>query len=232
MSSKLEAVRTLADGKRSSVEIGQLVGLSPRYIRRLMARYNLPQLTRGAQPGANNHQFVSGRRVDPDGYVLVTAGKDHPSARHRTHREGKLMFEHRLVMEQQLGRHLRAEEVVDHIDGLRLHNDPKNLRLFPTNAAHLRATLSGNRPRWSESGYQNIGLRTDRGKVLTPVDTYGQRRKRGEIRLQQILLAALSLGIDSPYLLGTHHHTKKARIDMSSRSTIERALADLYARWG
>ena len=71
-----------------------------------------------------------------------------------------------------------------------------------------------------------------RGEDPIRIDMYRQRKERGEIRLRQILLAALSLGIDSPYLLGTHHHLQKAGIDHSSRSNLERALADLYERWG
>jgi hypothetical protein len=134
-------------------------------------------------------------------------------------------------MEQKLGRYLRPEEVVDHVDGLTLHNDPKNLRLFASNADHLTATLSGHAPKLSKAGRRNTGKRTDLGAKIQPVDMYHARRKRGDVRLRQILLAALSLGTDSPYLLGSSHHTTKAGIDLSSRSTIERALADLYAKW-
>jgi hypothetical protein len=141
------------------------------------------------------------------------------------------MFEHRLVLEQTLGRYLLPEEVVDHIDGLTLHNAPENLRLFASNADHLSATKAGCGPRLSAAGSRNTGIRTDLGKEIERVDMHATRRKRGDVRLRQILLAALSLGIDSPYLSGSSPHTKKAGIDMTSRSTIERALADLYARW-
>ncbi|MFM6959567.1 MAG: HNH endonuclease [Schleiferiaceae bacterium] len=142
------------------------------------------------------------------------------------------MFEHRLVLEQKLGRPLLASERVDHIDGLTLHNSPDNLRLFQDNAQHLRETLAGKTPRWSEAGYQNMLLRHRPGASLGRVDTHRQRIASGAVRLRQILLLALRLGIDSPYLSGTHRHTTKAGIDMSSRPTIERALADLCAQWG
>ena len=225
-------VIALADGKRSSVEIAQLVGASPRYVRRIMLQHNLPRLNEGAQPGARNHQYESGRRIMRDGYVQVTAPKDHPYARQRSGRAGvKLIAEHRLVMEQVLGRYLLPGEVVDHIDGLTLHNAPENLRLFSSNAEHLSETLAGRPPEHSEGGHSNVGARTDLGREIRRVDTYHARLKRGDIRLRQILLAALKLGADSPYLLGSSHHTKKAGIDMSSRSTIERALADLLQRW-
>jgi len=231
MNESVQKIVVLADGNRSSVEIAAQVGRSPRYVRKVLAQLNLPRLREGARSGKENHQYKSGRRIDLDGYVLVTAPKDHPYARKRTKRDTKLMYEHRLVLEQKLGRFLLPEEVVDHIDGLTLHNSPENLQLFASNADHLTATKAGHGPKLSVAGSRNTGKRTDLGQVIERVDMHGVRRKRGDVRLRQILLAALSLGTDSPYLLGTSHHTKKAGIDMSSRSTIERALDDLYARW-
>lgn len=139
---------------------------------------------------------------------------------------------HRLVLEQHLGRYVLPLEVVDHIDGLTLHNDPTNLRLFANNAEHLKATLTGKVPQWSDDGFENMKLRHRRGVSLQLVDIYRQRKEAGALRLRQILLLALSLGIDSPHLLGTSHWTKKAGIDMSSRSTIEHALDDLCLQWG
>jgi hypothetical protein len=142
-----------------------------------------------------------------------------------------MMYEHRLVLEQKLGRYLLPSEVVDHVDGLTLHNSPENLRLFSSNAHHLAETKAGCAPNLSEAGRRNTGKRTDRGIAIERVDMHAVRRKRGDVRLRQILLAALLLGTNSPYLSGTSHHTKKAGIDMSCRSTIERALDDLYLRW-
>lgn len=231
MNENTKKIIALSDGTRSSVEIAKLVGLSPRYVRKVMLRLDLPRLGEGAQPGPKNHQYKSGRRIDLDGYVLVTAPIEHPYARQRTNRKTKLIYEHRLVLEQTLGRYLLPEEVVDHVDGLTLHNSPENLRLYASNADHLSATKSGHAPNLSTVGSQNTGKRTDLGVKIERVDMHAIRRRRGDVRLRQILLAALSLGIDSPYLLGSCHHTKKAGIDTTSHSTIEHALADLYARW-
>ena len=221
-----------SDGTRSSVEIAKLVGLSARYVRKVQLRHNLPRLHEGARLGKNNHQFVSGRRIGRDGYVMVTVPAEHPYGRRYGHHLVKTYPEHRLVMEQKLGRYLLPTEVVDHIDGLTLHNAPENLRLFSSNSEHLRKTVSGKKIRWSERGYKNIGTRSDLGKEYQPVDTYSARLKSGDVRLRQILLAWLKLGKDSPYLLGTTHHLKKAGIDPSSRSTIEHALAQSILKWG
>lgn len=231
MSLVTDEIRRLADGKLSSKEIGALIGVSPRYVRKVMARLDLPQLHCGAQPHEKNHQFLAGRRIDLGGYVLVSAPHDHPYARQRPHRQGKIIYEHRLALELKLGRYLLPAEVPDHIDGLTLHNNPSNLRLFSNNREHLQETLSGKRPAWSEDGLANLKLRHQQ-PIDSPVDMHRQRKARGEIRLRQILLAALSLGIDSPYLLGTHHHLTHRQIDWNSRPNLKRALDDLYAQWG
>lgn len=233
MNENTTRIIALADGKRPSREIAAAVGVSNRYVRKVIVRLGLPSFPTGSRPGAQNHQFVSGRRVDLDGYVTITAPDDHPHAKGRPRRRAKVILEHRLVIERKLGRYLLPEEVADHIDGLTLHNAPSNLRVFASNSDHLHETLRGFVPQWTARGRANLvgrgGLRT---KGRKPFDIWSQRRARGEIRLHQILLAALSLGIDSPFLSGTHRHTEKAGIDMSSRPTIERALADLYSKWG
>ena len=203
-----------------------------RHVRKIVKRYNLPRLQEGSQRGDRNHQFVSGRRICRAGYAYVTAPSDHPYAVQRSNRKNvKLIREHRLVLEQKLGRYLLPEEIVDHIDGLTLHNSPENLRLFQSNREHLIDNLAGRPKKISASGIRNIKTRYRRDEGFVPVDIHQRRIKRGDVRLRQILLAALQLGIDSPYLLGTHHHLKKAGIDTSGHSTIERALADLEKRW-
>lgn len=228
----LEKIRALSDGLRTSTEIGTILGIEPRNVRKYLQRYDLPRLSEGSRAGEANHQFVSGRRVTLQGYVQVTPPAQHPTAKPRPGRQSTWMFEHRLVLEQSLGRPLLPTERVDHIDGLTLHNSPDNLRLFQDNAQHLRETLAGKTPRWSEAGYQNMLLRHHQDVSLERVDTHRQRTAAGAVRLRQILLLALRLGTDSPYLSGTHRHTTKAGIDMSSRPTIERALVDLCEKWG
>ena len=225
-------VIALANGERSSKEIAELVGANPRRVRKILLKFDLPRLPGHSPTGARNASFAGGRRIGKSGYVEVSAPVGHPHAHLLPGKNIPKIFEHRLVMEQKLGRYLLPEEIVDHVDGLTLHNHPDNLRLFASNGAHLRETLAGRVPQWSEAGYQNMKLRHRQPEALVPVDTHRLRRAAGALRLRQILLAALKLGIDSPYLSGSSLHTKKAGIDMSSRSTIERALADLSQQWG
>jgi hypothetical protein len=136
-------------------------------------------------------------------------------------------------MEKQLGRSLLPEEVVDHIDGITIHNDPSNLRLFATNGDHLRATITGITKRTSASGQRNISAQKKNlvGPVLARVDTYRLRKERGDVRLRAILRASLELGIGHPCLSGTTHWLEQAGIDPLSRPSLERAWAALESRF-
>lgn len=53
-------------------------------------------------------------------------------------KNGKPVREHRFIMEQKLGRKLSSEEVVHHLDGNSLNNNPDNLLLFPSRVEHQR----------------------------------------------------------------------------------------------
>lgn len=226
MSDIVDKVVQLSDGLLSSRQIAEHVGASRRYVSRIQQRLDLPRLTTGPPRGERNPAWVGGRSIDLDGYALVPtpAGVDGRGV-------GRIL-EHRLVMSRTLGRPLTALEVVDHIDGLTLHNAPPNLRLFANNAEHLQATLTGKIPKWSPAGRAR-GRRGHRPlpEGAEPVDSYRLRKERGDVRLRAICLAALSLGIGSPHLCGTRHWLAKAGTDGSSRSSLERALQALHQRW-
>lgn len=82
--------------------------------------HRLAQITR-AVPG----QWHNGlpKRYDSAGYVLVYE-PDHPGAN-----VGGWVAEHRLVVEQFVGRYLSALEEVDHINEVKDDNRPENLRV-------------------------------------------------------------------------------------------------------
>lgn len=120
------------------------LGCSKQAVWDAMDRNGIPRHPRYSCPGELNPAWKGGKYFDDDGYVLVYA-PDHPHAD-----AARRVREHRLVMEAKLGRFLDPVEVVDHIDGNPSNNDPENLRLFATNAEHLRATLS-NQPRRSRN---------------------------------------------------------------------------------
>jgi hypothetical protein len=67
-----------------------------------------------------------GGRTTRHGYVMVYA-PDHPACQGN---QRKYVAEHRLVMEEQLGRLLKSSEYVHHIDGDKFNNDPENLEII------------------------------------------------------------------------------------------------------
>jgi hypothetical protein len=82
-----------------------------------------------------NHPLWNGGRVKtPSGYIKIHAEK-HPKSD-----INGLIFEHRVVMEKHIGRYLKPEEVVHHINGIKDDNRIENLELFSDNNQHLRKT--------------------------------------------------------------------------------------------
>lgn len=126
----------LRDG-RTQLQISEALGVHLSTIERRIARLGLETSRTGPRAGPGHQQWRGGRTFEK-GYVMVFAPL-HPQARSPNGRVG----EHRLVMEAALGRYLQPQEVPDHIDDVPWHNWPDNLRLFATNADHLRASLSG-----------------------------------------------------------------------------------------
>ena len=105
--------------------------------------------------------------MDKDGYILVHM-PDHPYAT-----KAGYVREHRLVMERELGRYLLPHEVVDHQYGDKADNDPERLRLFQSNADHLRETLKGRVPNWTPEGRARTleGVRAgNRKRGATPAE--------------------------------------------------------------
>lgn len=222
-SSLKNQILALENSSLTSSQIAAQLGCSEGHVQNILRIHNAVRLPQGARHGELNHGFRFGRMIDLDGYAIVPAPQAHPHARTS---EG--MLEHRIVVERRDNRYLLPSEVVDHIDGLHLHNDPDNLRVFASNQDHLRATISGQRPDWSEEGFAKMQIPSQIRPTYPRVDSYRLSKARGDVRLQQILLSAFRLGIDSPHLLGTHHHLAQAQIDYSSPTMIERALADLF----
>jgi lambda repressor-like predicted transcriptional regulator len=117
-------------------DMAPLLGCHEETVRDRLIELGLPRLPGKARPERNTF-WRGGYTVDEQGYIL----KKEPG--HPRCDDSGYVRVHRLVMENQLGRYLRPEEVVDHRNGDTSDNDPGNLRLFASNADHLRATLTG-----------------------------------------------------------------------------------------
>lgn len=224
---RFDRIVPLCDGVRSSSEIAEILNENVKYIQKMILRYDLPRRKQSQVPSHRNRFYKCGRHVNKDGYATVICPAEF---REMANKNGRIL-EHRLVVAQKIGRNLQSREVVDHIDGIRLHNHQDNLRLFGSNADHLRETISGKVPQWTDQGKVALDLARRRSVDYQPVDTHLSKVKQGDARLIEILRAALQLGIDSPYLLGTHHHLEKVGISDFSDCNLTRALDDLYRKY-
>lgn len=144
----IDRIRELASQQMTTSEIAREIGSSQKAVWGAMRRNGIQRLPQKARREKN--YFWSGGRTNALGYILIHK-PDHPNA----NKHGYIQ-EHRLVMEQVLGRYLTRTEVVDHIDGDKANNASENLRLFASNADHLRVTLKGRVPNWSEEGRERI----------------------------------------------------------------------------
>jgi hypothetical protein len=74
----------------------------------------------------------SRRTVASNGYIIIgptsILAEDLPLYRAMQNKNG--LFEHRFVMAKHLGRPLRSDECVDHMDGNKTNNALENLRIY------------------------------------------------------------------------------------------------------
>lgn len=94
-------------------------------------------LLRKLAVGKKSNRWKGGRRLDGSGYVLIWK-PEHPYSNN-----SGCVREHRLVMEKRIGRYLKPNEIVHHIDGNRQHNRDENLRLFNNHSEHSKIAFSG-----------------------------------------------------------------------------------------
>jgi len=123
--------------------------LSPALIRiRGPIRYLLGHQTKGKKqsperrskaslPMERNGRWKGGRFTDTDGYILVKS-PEHPFANNANY-----VREHRLVMEQHLGRFLQPSELVHHLNSIKHDNRIENLQLIASHAEHVRIERTG-----------------------------------------------------------------------------------------
>ena len=70
--------------------------------------------------------------TNSNGYILIYVGREHPLANPNGY-----AYEHRIIMENKLGRSLKKGEIVHHKDGNKSNNQPDNLELKESIQQHL-----------------------------------------------------------------------------------------------
>lgn len=134
----------------SVTDIGEKLGRNPKLVWKVCKKHQFAMRPVGSCPGAKNPAWRGGRIVDKGGYILIHK-PDHPAAN-----SGGYVREHRLIVEQAIGRPLTPTEVVHHRDDDPANNHPDNLYLYETNAIHLAETLKGKCPNWTDDGKRRI----------------------------------------------------------------------------
>jgi ribosomal protein L29 len=156
-----EEIAQMADLSRqhySTYRIGLALGRDAETVRRKMVRLGIARQPKNWK-GEMSTAWRGGHKIGKGGYILIYM-PGHPYA------SGNYVPEHRLAMERLLGRYLTKEEVVHHKDGDPRNNTPENLELYNGNNLHLKDTLKGKAPQWSETGRVNIlmGVHRTKGK--------------------------------------------------------------------
>ena len=94
-------------------------------------KVNSGSFKKGIHAGSKNLNWKGGRPKTTEGYIFIH-NPNHPFAT-----QAGYVFEHRLVVEQQIGRYLTEEEVTHHL-GETGDNRPHMLMAFINNSAHTR----------------------------------------------------------------------------------------------
>ena len=109
--------RVIVGGIRTNILNGTYTGLCKFCGNRSAAK-------RAKTTGTSSVNWKGGRSIDHSGYVLIYCPDD-PLANARGH-----IQEHRLIMEEVMGRRLLPNETVHHKNGIRRDNRPENLELW------------------------------------------------------------------------------------------------------
>ena len=132
-------------GYKHSEETKRKIGLAHKGSHRsMMARKKMSEARKGKIPwnkgkkyptpfqeGSKNHNYKGGKFKDKEGYVLIKK-RNHPFCNAKGY-----IREHRIVIEQQIGRYLLPQEKCHHL-GKKDDNRPHMLMAFSNQSTHLK----------------------------------------------------------------------------------------------
>jgi len=138
------------NAKKSMLQIGDELGISGNKIWYWIKKFKIKARTYdeagklfhlkhpGFRKGKHTSKWKGGKTESGKGYILIYQ-PNHPNALN-----DRYVFEHRLVMEGKLGRHLTKDELIHHINGIRDDNRIENL-VVENKKTHPRGYAGGYR---------------------------------------------------------------------------------------
>jgi hypothetical protein len=118
-----------------------------------------------------NPNWKGGRSVASNGYVLIRVGTEHHLADVRGY-----AYEHRLVAEEKLGRRLRTDEEVHHVDGKQTNNAPENIEVVTRAEHRFEHRSASSRLRKPREPNVKIACACGCGTSLDRFDAWGRPR--------------------------------------------------------
>ena len=103
-----------------------------KYDKQNIIRQYIPGHNITYKKGEKHPRWTGGKVKETSGYVYIW-NPSHPFADYK----GRVR-EHRLVMEQHLGRYLKPSEVVHHKNGIRDDNKIENLEVYSSHPKHMQ----------------------------------------------------------------------------------------------
>lgn len=131
-----EKLKEVYEKLNSLQKTADYFGVSKKLILNHMKRFNIPRNKRVKVDRIKKvDTYHKGYITTWNGYIKVKAPKDYKYKDNKGY-----IMQHRLVMEQHIGRYLKSNEEVHHIDGDKKNNKIENLLLM-TRKEHRRIHL-------------------------------------------------------------------------------------------